>query len=140
MIIKSLNPISHPSYRGTRPSPPTEQAPDLPLYAALYQDHITLYRDMSGDSLHRRGYRAAMHKASLNEAAAAGMLHMAGWPAAAEQEGSSDLGVPWSPAPCGLPHTCLSPTRCQPRPPTRCSPLNLLATVLKRLYSRVWCE
>lgn len=40
-------------------------------------------RDMSGDSLHRRGYRSAMHKASLNEAAAAGCLALAGWPQAA---------------------------------------------------------
>lgn len=66
----------------------------MPLYAALYQDHITLYRDMSGDSLHRRGYRAAMHKASLNEAAAAGVLHMAGWHTAAEGgEGANGQGV-----------------------------------------------
>ncbi|KAK9908246.1 hypothetical protein WJX75_004747 [Coccomyxa subellipsoidea] len=67
-----------------KPQPPTAFAPaDLPLYAALWRDHITLYRDMSGDSLHRRGYRSAMHKASLNEAAAAGCLALAGWPRAA---------------------------------------------------------
>ena len=35
---------------------------------------------MSGESLHRRGYRDAMHRASLNEAAAAGALQLAGWP------------------------------------------------------------
>ncbi|BDA44812.1 Ribosomal RNA large subunit methyltransferase K/L [Coccomyxa sp. Obi] len=67
-----------------RPQPPNASAPaDLPLYAALWRDHITIYRDMSGDSLHRRGYRSAMHKASLNEAAAAGCLALAGWPHAA---------------------------------------------------------
>lgn len=65
----------------------------MPLYAALYRDHISLYRDMSGDSLHRRGYRAAMHRASLNEAAAAGVLHMAGWPAAAARGGSGKEGA-----------------------------------------------
>lgn len=37
---------------------------------------------MSGASLHQRGYRAAMHRASLNEAAAAGILGLAGWPQA----------------------------------------------------------
>ncbi len=63
---------------------------DLPLYAVLFQDHVTLYADMSGASLHRRGYRQAMHKASLNESAAAGMLQLAGWPAiAATQQGES---------------------------------------------------
>ena len=30
--------------------------------------------------LHRRGYRSAMHAASLNESAAAGLLRLAGWP------------------------------------------------------------
>lgn len=44
---------------------------------------------MSGDSLHRRGYRAAMHRASLNEAAAAGILSLAGWSLEAAQSGVS---------------------------------------------------
>lgn len=46
---------------------------------------MTVYRDMSGESLHRRGYRSVMHRASLNEAAAAGCLLLAGWPEAALQ-------------------------------------------------------
>jgi 23S rRNA G2445 N2-methylase RlmL len=45
---------------------------DLPLTLSLYQDRAILYRDLSGASLHKRGYRDAMHKASLNEAVAAG--------------------------------------------------------------------
>ena len=64
----------------------------MPLFAALHHDHMTLYRDMSGDSLHRRGYRDAMHRASLNEAAAAGALQLAGWPdtvRASQRRGSS---------------------------------------------------
>ena len=56
---------------------------DVPLYAALFKDELSLYQDMSGDSLHKRGYRMAMHASSLNEAAAAGVLSLAGWPAAA---------------------------------------------------------
>lgn len=52
---------------------------------------VTLFRDMSGASLHRRGYRGAMHAAALNEAAAAGVLALAGWPrlCGAEGEGTS---------------------------------------------------
>jgi 23S rRNA G2445 N2-methylase RlmL len=52
----------------------------VPLYVTLYRDEIIMYRDMSGESLHRRGYRNAMHRASLSESAAAGMLSLAGWP------------------------------------------------------------
>jgi len=53
---------------------------DLPLQLSLYRDRAILYRDMSGSSLHKRGYRDAMHRASLNEAVAAGCLQLAGWP------------------------------------------------------------
>ena len=55
---------------------------DLPLLLSCFRDRVILYRDMSGASLHKRGYRDAMHKASLNEAVAAGVLQLAGWPAA----------------------------------------------------------
>ena len=66
---------------GTRPSPPENYAAaDVPLFVTLYRDEAILYRDMSGESLHRRGYRTAMHRASLSESAAAGMLSLAGWP------------------------------------------------------------
>ncbi len=43
---------------------------------------------MAGTSLHRRGYRDAMHRSPLNEAAAAGVLLLAGWAGkAAAEEG-----------------------------------------------------
>ena len=60
---------------------------DVPLFMTLYKDRATLYRDTSGDSLHRRGYRAnlSVHRAALNEAAAAGLLHIAGWPEALDK-------------------------------------------------------
>ncbi len=45
---------------------------------------------MSGESLHRRGYRSIMHKASLNEAAAAGVLRLAGWAADAREGAKTD--------------------------------------------------
>jgi 23S rRNA G2445 N2-methylase RlmL len=81
--------------RGTKPPPPgTGRIADLPLYAALYRDGVSLYRDMSGASLHRRGYRDRMHRAALNEAAAAGMLMLAGWPQlAAVKPGGRRLGL-----------------------------------------------
>jgi 23S rRNA G2445 N2-methylase RlmL len=53
---------------------------DCPLFVTAFQDRLSIYRDASGESLHRRGYRQAMHRASLNEAAAAGCLYLAGWP------------------------------------------------------------
>ena len=68
--------------RGTKPDPPERSdAADLPLFAALLRDRVTLYADLCGVSLHRRGYRSVMHRASLNEAAAAGVLALAGWTA-----------------------------------------------------------
>jgi len=56
---------------------------DLPIFVAAHRDVVWLYRDTSGDSLHRRGYRTGskVHAAALNEAAAAGVLAAAGWPA-----------------------------------------------------------
>ncbi|KAL4458935.1 hypothetical protein ABPG75_013800 [Micractinium tetrahymenae] len=75
--------------RGTKPLPPEPgRVADLPLYCTAYHDRLSIYRDMSGASLHRRGYRQAMHRASLNEAAAAGILHLAGWHQACRQEGA----------------------------------------------------
>ena len=51
---------------------------------------MLFYRDMSGESLHHRGYRSAMHRASLNEAAAAGILLLSGWPAVAKANPGED--------------------------------------------------
>lgn len=38
--------------RNDKPDPP-EGVADVPLFVVLYKDRITLYRDLSGDSLHR---------------------------------------------------------------------------------------
>lgn len=64
--------------------PPPGRVADMPLFATAFQDRLSIYRDSSGQSLHRRGYRQAMHRASLNEAAAAGCLSLAGWPQLAD--------------------------------------------------------
>lgn len=94
---------------GRRPPPPdpfssssSSTSVDLPIFVAAHRDVVWLYRDTSGDSLHRRGYRTGskVHAAALNEAAAAGVLAAAGWPAriaAAEREfasSSSSLSSP----------------------------------------------
>lgn len=54
---------------------------DVPLFLALNNGEASFYRDMAGQSLHKRGYRSdsVMHRSSLNEAVAAGMLLMAGF-------------------------------------------------------------
>lgn len=71
---------------GTRPLPPERgRTPDLPLFVTAFQDQIRIYRDCSGESLHRRGYRQVMHAAPLNEAAAAGCLYLSGWNQKAQQ-------------------------------------------------------
>eukprot|EP00171_Calliarthron_tuberculosum_P016636 IDg16636t1 len=57
-------------------------AADLPLFIALHADTLTLYADMTGDSLHKRGYRqdgGAVHRGALNETVAAGILYHAGF-------------------------------------------------------------
>ena len=48
-----------------RPSVDTED-PDLPLVVYLDRGKVLLYRSLSGtQSMHKRGYRDAMHAASL---------------------------------------------------------------------------
>jgi 23S rRNA G2445 N2-methylase RlmL len=53
----------------------------------MWQDEVHIFRDVSGESLHRRGFRGVIHKFALNEAAAAGILYVAGWPEIAEAGG-----------------------------------------------------
>ncbi|HHT22524.1 MAG TPA: class I SAM-dependent RNA methyltransferase [Bacteroidales bacterium] len=53
--------------------------PALTINIHIAQKQCTLSLDSSGDSLHKRGYRAAQGEASLNEALAAGMILMTGW-------------------------------------------------------------
>ena len=82
---------------GWRPPPPEfgHSSADVPLYLSLYRDEAKLYRDMSGESLHRRGYRdAAIHRAALNESAAAGVLSLAGWAAACDRSRERGVTLP----------------------------------------------
>jgi putative N6-adenine-specific DNA methylase len=63
---------------GKRPNVDTE-APDLPLKLLVRRDVATLYRNLSGTSLHRRGWRPIQVKSPLNEAIAAGLLILSEW-------------------------------------------------------------
>ncbi|KAJ8598079.1 hypothetical protein CTAYLR_005582 [Chrysophaeum taylorii] len=62
---------------GSRPSIDTND-PDLPLGLYLHRGDAIIARALSSHSLHKRGYRAAMHKAALKETLAAGCLAIAG--------------------------------------------------------------
>ncbi|MCC6671146.1 MAG: RNA methyltransferase [Planctomycetes bacterium] len=63
---------------GARPNIDPDD-PDLPLRAVLRRDRLLLYRDWSGTSLHKRGWRPIQVKSPLNESIAAGLLLLAGW-------------------------------------------------------------
>lgn len=67
-----------------RPDVDTRE-PDLRLYAHLHRGRLTLGVDLSGDSLHRRGYRRDVGHAPLKENLAAALLVRAGWPAMARE-------------------------------------------------------
>ncbi|GFR42582.1 hypothetical protein Agub_g3509, partial [Astrephomene gubernaculifera] len=89
-------------YRSDKPAPPPRgQVADVPLFVSCYRDHVRIFRDMSGESLHRRGYRDVMHRAALNEAAAAGLLTLAGWGEALAAAGGDGEGLVLADPMCG---------------------------------------
>jgi 23S rRNA (guanine2445-N2)-methyltransferase / 23S rRNA (guanine2069-N7)-methyltransferase len=63
---------------GERPNVDTE-APDLLVHVHAARDRITVYIDLAGESLHRRGYRERGVAAPLKENLAAGILLRSGW-------------------------------------------------------------
>ncbi|MBU2704371.1 bifunctional 23S rRNA (guanine(2069)-N(7))-methyltransferase RlmK/23S rRNA (guanine(2445)-N(2))-methyltransferase RlmL [Zooshikella marina] len=64
---------------GKRPTVQLKQ-PDLRVNAYLKRDHVIIALDLSGDSLHQRGYRLQAGTAPLKETLAAGVLYRLGWP------------------------------------------------------------
>lgn len=60
--------------------------PDIRISARIAKGRIVLGLDLSGDSLHRRGYRTNTGAAPLKENLAAGLLMLAGWPAKFDKE------------------------------------------------------
>ncbi|AKS40710.1 bifunctional 23S rRNA (guanine(2069)-N(7))-methyltransferase RlmK/23S rRNA (guanine(2445)-N(2))-methyltransferase RlmL [Wenzhouxiangella marina] len=72
---------------GQRPSVDLRQ-PDIRLQAHQNRNRVTLSLDLSGDPLHRRGYREAGNIAPLKEHLAAAMLLRADWPEIAAAGGA----------------------------------------------------
>lgn len=64
---------------GARPSVDLRQ-PDVRIHVHMERSQVELALDLSGDSLHRRGYRLSGVPAPLKENLAAAMLMRAGWP------------------------------------------------------------
>lgn len=62
--------------------------PDLAVYVYLHRDIAQISLDLSGESLHRRGYRLSQVEAPLKENLAAAVLMRAKWPEIAKQGGS----------------------------------------------------
>ena len=63
---------------GKRPSI-NKESPDLYLYVIIQENKITIYINTSGIPLFKRGYRAKIHRAGLNESLAAGLILSSNW-------------------------------------------------------------
>lgn len=72
---------------GERPSV-DKNNPDIRLQLNSDAGFTTLYFDLSGDSLHQRGYRRGITTAPLKENLAAALLLRAGWPGIASTGGA----------------------------------------------------
>ena len=75
--------------------------PDVRVHAHAHGTAITVSLDLSGESLHRRGYRRAAAAAPLKENVAAGVLLRAGWPELAAR------GAPFLDPLCGSGTLCI---------------------------------
>ncbi|RZU46885.1 23S rRNA G2445 N2-methylase RlmL [Fluviicoccus keumensis] len=64
---------------GQRPDVRVQES-DAPLHIFIQEGSLTISLDMSGESLHRRGYRTQIGEAPLKETLAAAILRQAGWP------------------------------------------------------------
>ncbi|MCR4871353.1 MAG: hypothetical protein K5859_08660, partial [Atopobiaceae bacterium] len=82
--------------RGARPDVDPRD-PDFEVDASIHENHATLFLNLSGPSLHRRGYReqSVQTEAPLKETLAAGILLAAGWDALA------DAGASFADPMCG---------------------------------------
>lgn len=63
---------------GKRPSVDKDDA-DVRVFLYIIKDKAAIYLDVSGDSLHRRGYRKGTGEAPLRETLASAILRMSGW-------------------------------------------------------------
>jgi len=72
---------------GERPSVDL-RSPDLRVSLRLARSHATVSIDLSGEPLHRRGYRQSGVEAPMKENLAAALLMRCGWPAIAAEGGA----------------------------------------------------
>lgn len=72
---------------GRRPFVETD-SPDIRINLFIERNHATVSLDMTGNSLHRRGYRIAHVEAPLKENAAAALLYRGGWEGVSADGGS----------------------------------------------------
>jgi 23S rRNA G2445 N2-methylase RlmL len=63
---------------GVRPDVNVDD-PDVSITVRVARDVVTVYLDLSGEPLHRRGYRLAVTEATLKETLAAALLQLSGW-------------------------------------------------------------
>ncbi|MCP4163987.1 MAG: bifunctional 23S rRNA (guanine(2069)-N(7))-methyltransferase RlmK/23S rRNA (guanine(2445)-N(2))-methyltransferase RlmL [Deltaproteobacteria bacterium] len=72
---------------GKRPDVQKEQ-PKIQLNLHIFDNQATISLDLSGESLHRRGYRLDGSSASLKENTAAALLYRSGWKEIASEGGA----------------------------------------------------
>lgn len=77
-------------FRNTVNSRPVieKEQPDIHIHLNIHKNNATLSLDLSGQSLHRRGYRLEHSGAPLKENLAAALLFQSGWSAEAAQKNS----------------------------------------------------
>jgi putative N6-adenine-specific DNA methylase len=63
---------------GQRPSVAKDD-PDVRVFVFVSGDRLKVYLDLSGEALHRRGYRTATGEAPVRETLAAALLRFSGW-------------------------------------------------------------
>jgi len=63
---------------GARPNV-DPRSPDVAIIARLVRDELTLYLDLAGEPLHRRGYRRSIVDAVMKETLAAAVVRLSGW-------------------------------------------------------------
>ncbi len=63
---------------GERPSVDTDD-PDLRVSVRVMKDEVTIYVDLAGESLHRRGFRTFIGEAPLKETLAAALIRFSEW-------------------------------------------------------------
>lgn len=64
---------------GTRPNVDLDD-PDVRFYVHIFENSYTLYLDLSGEPLHKRGFRTEQGAAPIKENLAAALLYRSKWP------------------------------------------------------------